>query len=953
MFKYRKSIPVFNNRNSRLKFCSSFLISALLFALNINIFMNNYLNTLNNKNWNIVKDRLSHFAMGAYSFKYLYYIINGKLELNKFSGFNEIEFRENESDSLRFDKITFNLNLAKKNSYLYFIFKKNENGCYAFRFSNSELRDNCFMLYSPMMSKEKKVHIDYPLLKENKWYKIEVDFSPGFYKVYIDNKLFSEIKEDAFAKGKIAFRSGYERVLLDNIKIIGKNYLNERDGPVSEFAFYDNFESSINKPIKFALSLSFAVLFHMGLLFISFYLLKTLFNFNIEKSVLLFISLLKFLSFFALALFIWQVIQSSICFNNYFLFYFGQISLPSLRQLYLYLLGFIILFLYKCRNLNIPEAINIKFYQKILLILFFIYALPFFYNKKLMDSFIINKHPIKDIGTKFIKKDIILDYPMRIEQPFLAHDYSVYAYFKLNNKLGKLLFIIDGNKFIITAEDKIYSGFESVGAPNDFSFQYTKPKTRFLINENKYYQLKIIKSKSSLTAYLDGQFIDRKYKEQSLKTYDFLENSAYLFPIGGTPNIKLLSIEPMNEKEVYFNFIEIKEILKNILLMLFLFSLFFNFSKDKFSRISYFNISYAQLLLFLFPFFLLYYLFDSLLFTDRFFYLTLYYSYISLFLFYVYNKSNIRLIIFVGILGLIIFFQNAFFASKTPIDLQPARFSYFRFKKGFSEFRKPPQQLDAFLYNNNFDNEYKTGLLRKTKILLFGSSQAWGSGAAEKNLTIANYLETYLNNLDHSEKFRVINCGVNGANSLYLGNFFNNFLKSLNPKLILIDLSNNDYFFWLFSKFKKDRNIIYAAKNLCLNMLKGLDRLFGFQWKISEDEILDKEILDKNIQLYFKNTLIEKFIIPCKKNDIKILFVKEPNSSENMRRRETVFKMYSVLEELSLEYNIPVVSPQSTLDKYDLDNPLWWDFMHLSSLGQNILAKEIYDSILKNSLLKE
>lgn len=299
-------------------------------------------------------------------------------------------------------------------------------------------------------------------------------------------------------------------------------------------------------------------------------------------------------------------------------------------------------------------------------------------------------------------------------------------------------------------------------------------------------------------------------------------------------------------------------------------------------------------------------------------------------------------VIFITIATLLFFVLNFdFLFLKRPIDQQPAIFSYFKLKKGFRDFERPPQQLDAFLYNNSFDEGYKKDLKDKTGILLFGSSQAWGSGAAEKGLTISGYLEKYLNGRKETDKFKVINCGVNGANSLYLGNFFNNFLIKSGPKLVIIDLSNNDYFFWLYTKVRTDLTETNMKK--FLKIIPDLTK--------PESKISGRQEIDRDIKYCFKTAIIEKFILPCEKNDIKLLFVKEPNSPENKNRADSLYKLHGALDELSSEFNIPVVSPQAILDNYDIDNPIWWDFMHLSSLGQRILAEEIGRSILENNLL--
>jgi lysophospholipase L1-like esterase len=107
--------------------------------------------------------------------------------------------------------------------------------------------------------------------------------------------------------------------------------------------------------------------------------------------------------------------------------------------------------------------------------------------------------------------------------------------------------------------------------------------------------------------------------------------------------------------------------------------------------------------------------------------------------------------------------------------------------------------------------------------------------------------------------------------------------------------------------------------------------------------------LSNNDETYgFKENLLEMYEV-CRQNKIKVILVKEANSPEshNIRLRDN----HQVIEEIVSEKRIPCLDMHAYLSSPDIVDSgfLWWDFVHLTSYGQETagkaIAREIYSII--------
>ncbi len=197
------------------------------------------------------------------------------------------------------------------------------------------------------------------------------------------------------------------------------------------------------------------------------------------------------------------------------------------------------------------------------------------------------------------------------------------------------------------------------------------------------------------------------------------------------------------------------------------------------------------------------------------------------------------------------------------------------------------------------------------KIMIIGSSQTWGAGASSIEKTFPAILENELNikidelskdatssgqtfGLSINQDISVVNAGISGTVSFeLLDEYQKNWIK-LKPKILIINLSSND-----------------------------------FNYGVSQSD--------------FKKN-IEEFISLNKLNNIKTILVIEASSSEY----RIYNPLHNSLKEISADNNIPIIEMNEYLKDKNDSGLLWWDFIHPTNYGHQLIAKHISDFILDN-----
>ncbi|MDH5533483.1 MAG: SGNH/GDSL hydrolase family protein [Candidatus Pacebacteria bacterium] len=198
----------------------------------------------------------------------------------------------------------------------------------------------------------------------------------------------------------------------------------------------------------------------------------------------------------------------------------------------------------------------------------------------------------------------------------------------------------------------------------------------------------------------------------------------------------------------------------------------------------------------------------------------------------------------------------------------------------------------------------------RDKIMFIGSSQTWGAGASQYNKSFTKVFEKLINEqntnsdstvsaeidkrilgIEIKKDINVINTGISGTISSELLSEYKNQWINLNPKIVLINLSSND-----------------------------------FTYQVNQNA-------------YEKN--IRKFIEINKKESIETVLIIEANSKEY----EMDNYLHDILKDISVEENILLIDMNKYLEEIDSQGIIWWDFVHPTDYGHELIAKKLVEEI--------
>lgn len=179
-------------------------------------------------------------------------------------------------------------------------------------------------------------------------------------------------------------------------------------------------------------------------------------------------------------------------------------------------------------------------------------------------------------------------------------------------------------------------------------------------------------------------------------------------------------------------------------------------------------------------------------------------------------------------------------------------------------------------------------LRNKFQIVLLGSSQTWGAGAASEEFRLENIVEKRLKIKLKNSDLKVINLAVSGFRAHDMVDALS-WSNALNPKYVIINLGNNDV----------------AGESVRPQLL----RLIEMSHKVG----------------------------------FKLYFVKEANYF--LDRNTHLSDIHAVISEVAIKNKITVINGDQALEQNSRSGFLWWDNVHLSSAGQKILADAIVDEI--------
>lgn len=215
-------------------------------------------NTLeNNGRWYASKDLMKYYVMGSGQFlKKTQALARCRLDLGAWHGHQEVIYKKN----INPQEIEFRF-MLKENSYLYFIFNKDDDNFSGIRVSRNLLYKNIYFTADRYAKFIGKSEISVKNLKNNKWNRANIIFGKEDVSLFINHMLVGVFKEDFKEKQSFGFRSGAQSVFIDDILI------KQKDSPrLIRESFHNN---------KYSACFFIAVLAILGLInLISFLLLK-------------------------------------------------------------------------------------------------------------------------------------------------------------------------------------------------------------------------------------------------------------------------------------------------------------------------------------------------------------------------------------------------------------------------------------------------------------------------------------------------------------------------------------------------------------------------------------------------------------------------------------------------------------------------------------------------------
>jgi lysophospholipase L1-like esterase len=168
------------------------------------------------------------------------------------------------------------------------------------------------------------------------------------------------------------------------------------------------------------------------------------------------------------------------------------------------------------------------------------------------------------------------------------------------------------------------------------------------------------------------------------------------------------------------------------------------------------------------------------------------------------------------------------------------------------------------------------------RVLFLGSSQTWGAGAGAPEDTMVRRLEDKWKNVPGGD-LEFINAGISGERSGGMWEMYSQEWIRWDPQLVVINLSNNDT-----DPSRFGENLGKFAE---LNRVKGVRTLFSL----------------------------------------------EANSLENAK--VGTLENHQIMRQVAEKFSIPVVDLHACLAKETDTGFLWWDFVHLTSYGQELAAQ--------------
>lgn len=245
---------------------------------------------------------------------------------------------------------------------------------------------------------------------------------------------------------------------------------------------------------------------------------------------------------------------------------------------------------------------------------------------------------------------------------------------------------------------------------------------------------------------------------------------------------------------------------------------------------------------------------------------------------------------------ILFFFINCFILGFSSIlrARYPNPNSWFNKLKSQFEYKNADGAAWSQIQNQNLFTNYSKAATdsSQTKIMFIGSSQTEGEGSGLKN---ENFVSQFKNLLDQSpllktKKFVIINNGKPGTTASQLVEFFKNQWIKLKPNVVIINLSGNDQEYQTGPDFA---------------------------------------------------TALEEFVDLSREYNFKLVFLAEANNIEFKPKLAT----HQTMKEIALKNKLTFIDMHKYLASNQNNGILWWDFIHPTSYGYKLIAKQLFDQL--------
>ena len=188
--------------------------------------------------------------------------------------------------------------------------------------------------------------------------------------------------------------------------------------------------------------------------------------------------------------------------------------------------------------------------------------------------------------------------------------------------------------------------------------------------------------------------------------------------------------------------------------------------------------------------------------------------------------------------------------------------------------------------------EHPASVPGRTRVLVIGTSQTWGAGAARADEGFVEVLERELRATSPERDWECVNAGVSGLRAPRLLELLRERWLALEPRVLIVNLSNND----------KDPATFEQA-------LEGFARL-------------------------------------AEEHGIAALFALEANASESVPGE---LALHPVMRRVAEAHRIPVVDVHRALAAQAQRGFLWWDNVHPTSFGHRLIAETLVPAVLERA----